>query len=71
MKLTGNRHAFLANYFASARITEDGAKLVALDVTLYANAGFAFDLSGPVVDRALFHVDGCYFFPHFRAKVSP
>jgi xanthine dehydrogenase/oxidase len=69
MKLTGNRHAFLSYYKASAQITEEGAKLVAMEVTMYSNSGFALDLSIPVMDRALFHVDGCYFIPHFRAKV--
>ena len=71
MKLTGTRHVFVSEYSASAQITEDGAKLVAFDVTLYANGGCGFDLTGPVVDRALFHVDGCYNFPNFRAKVRP
>jgi xanthine dehydrogenase/oxidase len=68
MKITGTRHAFVTKYKASAQITENGAKLLAFDAKLYANGGFAFDLSGPIVDRALFHVDGCYFFPHFRAE---
>ena len=67
MKISGTRHAFVSKYHASAQITEGGAKLIAFDAKLYANAGFAFDLSGPIVDRALFHVDGCYYFPHFRA----
>ena len=58
-------------YSASAQITEDGAKLVAMDVKLYCNAGCGFDLSGPVMDRALFHVDGCYYFPSFRAEGVP
>jgi xanthine dehydrogenase/oxidase len=68
MKITGARHVFVSEYKASAQITEDGAKLIALDVKLYSNAGCSFDLSGPVVDRALFHVDGCYNFPNFRAE---
>ena len=68
MKITGTRHAFLSKYSASAQITVDGAKLVAMDVKLYANGGWAFDLSGPVNDRALFHVDGCYNFPNFRSE---
>ena len=37
-----------------------------MDVTLYVNGGHAFDLSGPVLDRALFHCDGVYCFPSFR-----
>jgi xanthine dehydrogenase/oxidase len=68
MKITGTRHAFVSNYQASAQITENGAKLIAFDAQLFANGGFAFDLSGPIVDRALFHVDGCYYYPHFRAE---
>jgi xanthine dehydrogenase/oxidase len=48
---------------------ENGAvSLHSCDVKLYSNAGWAFDLSGPVVDRALFHVDGCYYYPNFRAE---
>lgn len=68
MKTTGTRHAFVAKYWASAKITEEGAKLVALDVKLYSNGGWAHDLSGPVMDRALFHVDNVYHFPNFRCE---
>jgi len=68
MKITGTRHVFTSTYQASAKITVDGPKLVAFDVKIYANAGSGFDLSGPVVDRALFHVDNCYNFPHFRCE---
>lgn len=71
MKTTGTRHVFVSKYEASAQVTEDGAKLVAFDVKLFANGGCGFDLSGPVVDRALFHVDGCYNFPNFRAEGVP
>jgi xanthine dehydrogenase/oxidase len=71
MKITGTRHVFLSKYHASAQITENGAKLVAFDVKLFANGGSSFDLSGPVVDRALFHVDGVYMFPSFRAEGVP
>ena len=60
MLITGHRHVFVSKYNASAEITEDGAKLVALDIQLYNNGGCGRDLSGPVADRALFHVDGCY-----------
>ena len=69
MSITGGRHAFLAKYKASALVGENGsASLHACDVQLYCNGGWAFDLSGPVSDRALFHVDGCYFYPNFRAE---
>ena len=68
MKTTGQRHAFQTKYQASAQVTEDGIKLLGMDVMLYVNGGHAFDLSGPVLDRALFHCDGVYYFPHFRCE---
>jgi xanthine dehydrogenase/oxidase len=46
MKTTGTRHVFLSTYHASAQMTEEGPKLLAFDVKLYANAGSGFDLSG-------------------------
>jgi xanthine dehydrogenase/oxidase len=66
MATTGQRHAFKARYTASA--DKATGKLVAMDVQLYSNGGSGLDLSGPVMDRALLHVDGCYHWPHFRAK---
>jgi xanthine dehydrogenase/oxidase len=68
MKTTGQRHAFQSAYNASAVVTENGVKLLAMDMTLYANGGHGFDLSGPVVDRALFHCDGVYNCPNFRCE---
>jgi xanthine dehydrogenase/oxidase len=46
MKITGTRHVFLSTYHASAQMTEEGPKLLAFDVKIYANAGSGFDLSG-------------------------
>ena len=72
MSITGGRHAFLAKYKAGAVIEDDGTvKLHALDVKLYNNGGCKFDLSGPVMDRALFHVDNCYFWPNFHSVGTP
>lgn len=71
MSTTGTRHAFLANYSASAIMTEEGPKLHAVDIDMYLNGGWAFDLTGPVSDRALFHSDGCYYWPHFRSVSTP
>lgn len=65
MHITGQRHAFLARYKAAAGM--DG-KLLALNVELFNNGGFSLDLSGPVADRALFHVDNCYRWPSLRAR---
>ena len=48
---------------------DDGVvKLAALDVQLYSNGGAFLDLSGPVMDRALLHIDNVYKWPSFRAR---
>jgi len=66
------RHAFLAKYEASAVVKSNGeVKLRSFNVELFSNGGCAFDLSGPVMDRALFHVDGPYYWPEFHAVGVP
>jgi xanthine dehydrogenase/oxidase len=73
MTITGGRHAFLAKYEASAVVkagTKD-VKLCSFNVELFNNGGSAGDLSGPVMDRALFHLDNCYYWPKFRAVGLP
>lgn len=73
MTITGGRHAFLAEYEASAIVKHDtgNLKLSSLNVKLYNNGGAAADLSGPVMDRALFHLDNCYYWPEFHAVGIP
>lgn len=63
MWITGARHPFLGKYKAGAG--PDG-KLRALDLKLYSNAGYSMDLSGPILDRALFHSDNVYKIPNLR-----
>jgi xanthine dehydrogenase/oxidase len=65
MATTGQRHAFVAKYKASAN--RETGKLTGLSVKLYANMGSSFDLTGPVMDRALFHVDNAYKVPNVSA----
>lgn len=52
---------------------DDGssATLHAIDARLYNNGGAKFDLTGPVMDRALFHVGNCYRLPNFRSMGTP
>mmetsp|Transcript_3741 Transcript_3741/g.9789 ORF Transcript_3741/g.9789 Transcript_3741/m.9789 type:complete len:1260 (+) Transcript_3741:181-3960(+) len=66
MLTTGHRHCFLSKYHASARITEDGAKIESMQIEMFANGGWGVDLSGPIVGRACFHVDGVYNFPNLQ-----
>ena len=65
MSITGQRHAFQYNY--KAGMNKDGT-LRYLDVDLYSQAGFSHDLSVPVMDRALFHVDNVYRWPALTAR---
>ena len=55
---TGKRHAFRYDY--EVGFGDDG-RIVALELVLASRCGFSADLSGPVNDRAMFHVDNCYF----------
>ncbi|MCR9160338.1 MAG: xanthine dehydrogenase molybdopterin binding subunit [Nannocystaceae bacterium] len=63
MRMTGKRHPFLGKY--EAAFDADGM-LQGLWVKLYSDAGFSADLSLPVLDRALFHLDNAYFVPALR-----
>ncbi|KAM3436743.1 hypothetical protein MY4824_004164 [Beauveria thailandica] len=61
MLTMGQRHPFLAHY--KVGVTKDG-KLQALDLSVYNNAGWTFDLSTAVCERAMAHSDGCYSIPN-------
>ena len=61
MRSTGKRHAFEHRYDVGF---DDAGRILALDVTLASRCGFSADLSGPVNDRAAFHVDNTYWLPH-------
>src|SRR5262249_3364280 len=60
MALTGKRHPFQARYQAEF---DDRGRVLQFAATLYSDAGWSLDLSEPVMWRALFHVDNCYFLP--------
>jgi xanthine dehydrogenase large subunit len=57
MAMTGKRHPFLAHFRAG--FAEDGT-LLGLLLDLWSDGGYSLDLSGPVLSRAMFHVDNCY-----------
>ncbi|KAJ7433709.1 xanthine dehydrogenase [Mycena galericulata] len=58
--ITGQRHPCLANWRVG--FSSEG-KLHALNVDFYCNAGHSIDISGGVSDRALAHLENCYFIP--------
>jgi len=68
MAATGKRHDFAIDYEVGF---DDEGRILAVDYTFALRAGFSADLSGPVGDRALFHCDNAYFYPHVHAKSAP
>jgi xanthine dehydrogenase large subunit len=56
--VTGKRHPFAYDYEVGF---DDSGRILGLKLMLAANCGFSADLSGPVADRAVFHVDNAYF----------
>lgn len=61
MVTSGQRHPFLGRY--KVGVNKDG-KIMALDCDIFNNAGWTFDLSAAVCERAMSHVDGCYKIPN-------
>ena len=56
--VTGKRHPFEYAYTVGFDST---GLITGLKLQMAANCGFSADLSGPVADRAIFHVDNGYF----------
>ena len=65
MTVSGKRHNFKVNYKIGF---EKNGKINGLEIVLLSNGGNVLDLSGPVMTRALTHLDNCYSFKNFRAK---
>ena len=60
MANTGKRHPFRLDY----RFAFDASgQILAAEVLLTSDGGATADLSGPVMDRALFHVDNVFYLP--------
>jgi len=63
--ISGQRNPFQAHW--KVGVSKDGM-LQVLDADVYDNAGYSLDLSGAVMDRALTHMDGCYWIPHVHLR---
>ncbi|WP_323767105.1 xanthine dehydrogenase molybdopterin binding subunit [Antarctobacter sp.] len=68
MTATGKRHDFVIDYDVAF---DDDGRIHAVDSHFAARCGYSSDLSGPVTDRALFHADNAYFYPHVRLTSLP
>lgn len=62
---TGKRHAFWFQYDVGY---DDDGRILGYDVVLVSHAGHSADLSGPVLTRALCHVDNAYWLPDVRMR---
>jgi xanthine dehydrogenase large subunit len=63
MLMTGKRHDFLADYEVGF---DASGRILALRIMLASRCGYSADLSGPVNDRAVLHVDNAYFLEHIE-----
>jgi len=61
MIMTGKRHDFLADYDVGF---DTQGRIQALTVMLASRCGYSADLSGPVNDRAVSHLDNAYYLEH-------
>ena len=65
MVITGKRHPFLLEYEVGF---DDDGRILGADFMLASNCGYSSDLSGPVNDRAICHVDNAYFLEHVTVR---
>lgn len=68
MVTSGQRHPFLGRW--KIGVNKDG-KIQALDLDIFNNGGWSWDLSAAVLERAMTHSDGCYRIPnvHVRGRI--
>ena len=69
MTITGKRHPFHSTFSAGF---DDEGRLQAVRVSMVSDGGWSLDLSQPILDRALFHLDNVYYIPnvHFTGRVA-
>jgi len=58
MLMTGKRHPFYVEYDVGC---DDDGMLQGIQIDLAGNCGYSPDLSGSIVDRAMFHSDNAYY----------
>jgi xanthine dehydrogenase large subunit len=58
MQMTGKRHPFFVQYDVGF---DDHGRLHGIQLELAGNCGYSPDLSGSIVDRAMFHADNAYY----------
>jgi xanthine dehydrogenase large subunit len=61
MMITGKRHDFRIDYDVGF---DDSGRIEGVDFVLASRCGYSTDFSGPVNDRAVLHIDNCYYLPN-------
>ena len=69
MQLTGKRHPFHAKFTVGH---DAEGRILAAQVALVSDGGWSLDLSQPIADRAIFHLDNAYYIPavEFTSRVA-
>ncbi|MDA8792583.1 molybdopterin-dependent oxidoreductase [Bacteriovoracaceae bacterium] len=62
-QITGKRHPFYHKYKI---IVSPAGQIRHLKVDMYSDGGAYLDLSLPILQRGMFHVDNCYYIPHYE-----
>ncbi len=65
MVITGKRHDVQTRFTVGY---DEAGRILALDMEIALRCGNVADLSGPVLTRALCHVDNAYWLPHLRVR---
>ncbi|MCU5772423.1 xanthine dehydrogenase molybdopterin binding subunit [Erwiniaceae bacterium BAC15a-03b] len=63
MQITGKRHPFYVRYEVGY---DDDGRFCGVIIDLAGNCGYSLDLSGSIVDRAMFHADNAYYLGDVR-----
>jgi xanthine dehydrogenase large subunit len=63
MMITGKRHDFRIDYDVGF---DDAGRILGADFVLASRCGYSADFSGPVNDRAVLHIDNCYWLPNLK-----
>lgn len=63
MMITGKRHDFRLDYTVGF---DNAGKILGVDFMIASRCGYSTDFSGPVNDRAVLHIDNCYYLPNLH-----
>jgi len=68
MTITGKRHECITEYDVGF---DEAGRILGLDIDLFMRCGNSFDQSMPVIVRAVYHVDNCYYLENVRIAAFP